>query len=348
MKQFYALALILAAGGTAWAAPVQTQGDFDNYPMIGGENITRTALSSPGAPESAAAVLSGIDSGSGYVAFAAATGALGFDDYTAIGTGPHDLSEFRFVGGVVVAGDALFFDFFDAGSAFIGGFGVALPSAGNFIWAINLASGTILAEGSGLVQISTDTGIEGQWFLSDSVLDVGTENPAVGGAPGFHHNFELSAFPQTSGAYCFGDGIGEPCPCGNTGGAGVGCANSTTAGALLSASGTADTGADTFVLSASGLPAGVTAVFFQGTGPSVGGGIGLPFDDGLRCVAGGIIRLELTAADASGNVSSTVSLSAAGAVGSGESRSYQCWYRDQTGPCTLGSNTSNAWLETWL
>jgi hypothetical protein len=86
-------------------------------------------------------------------------------------------------------------------------------------------------------------------------------------------------------AYCFGDGTGGACPCGNTGAPGHGCANSIAQSAVLSAVGT--TTPDAVTLSVSGeLPASFS-LFLQGTS-SVGP---FAYGDGLRCVGGTFKRL---------------------------------------------------------
>ena len=50
-------------------------------------------------------------------------------------------------------------------------FSVALPSAGNFIWTITVPSGTVLADGSGIVQLVADAATTGQ--LAGRVVDDG-------------------------------------------------------------------------------------------------------------------------------------------------------------------------------
>jgi len=146
-------------------------------------------------------------------------------------------------------------------------------------------------------------------------------------------------------AYCFGDGTGTACPCAS-GGAGEGCANSTGSGAALSGSGTADTAADTFVLDAAGLPATTTCLFFQGTN-IMNGGNGNPFGDGLRCIAGNVVRLQTVTSDGSGNAATTISLSVRGNIAPSTSMDYQMWYRDTASTCGSVFNTSNAWLQDW-
>ncbi|MBI5362861.1 MAG: hypothetical protein HZA53_06755 [Planctomycetes bacterium] len=60
--------------------------------------------------------------------------------------------------------------------------------------------------------------------------------------------------------FCFGDGSGSACPCGNTGAIGHGCANSANANdALLTATGAASLANDTLVLDGTGMPAAAPA-----------------------------------------------------------------------------------------
>lgn len=147
-------------------------------------------------------------------------------------------------------------------------------------------------------------------------------------------------------AFCFGDGSGVICPCGNSGAAGEGCSNSTGAGAIISASGAATVGADTLVLNVEQAPANVFSQFFQFANSAA---VPALFGDGLLCATGGIQRLGVPMpTDASGNFASTGVLSVSGAVNAGDIKNYQFWYRDNTGPCGGGFNTSNALEITWL
>jgi len=351
MRRIQATALFLALAGTASASELQPPPGYV-APMIPSENVIAAPIGTINPIESAAVVFSNLDTGpNGYVAFPPATDAVGFEDYSSISVSAIDVTTFRFVGGVQDAGGIIQFEFFSTGGAFIGSFAVALTNPGNFVYTINVPAGTVLADSSGIVQCRIDAATTGQWFLGDQdPLAVGAQDPTNGNAaPDFWHNFELSGFPQSSGAYCYGDGLEQDCPCSNLGGPGEGCANSSGLGGKLTGTGVADTAADSFVLTATSLPAGVTCVFFDGPGTTSALGAGLPFNDGLRCVGGGgIVRLETTSANPGGTAFTTVSLSAASGVSSGEFRSYQCWYRDNSGPCGLGSNTTNAWLQEWL
>lgn len=148
--------------------------------------------------------------------------------------------------------------------------------------------------------------------------------------------------------FCACDGSASAAPCGNGGAAGHGCANSANAsGSELKAAGYPSASASTLVLTATGAVPGATGLFFQGN-TQQSGGAGVPFNDGLRCAAGGIVRLQIVSIDAGGTANSTVDLGAVGAVAGGDTRTYQFWYRDSNGsPCNGGSNTSNGLEIVW-
>jgi len=139
--------------------------------------------------------------------------------------------------------------------------------------------------------------------------------------------------------FCFGSG----CPCGNDGSGGGGCANSAGTGAVLDAVGNADVAQDTVVLTATGAPAGVPGLFFSGPTAQMG----TLFGDGLRCAGGQLTRLGVVITDGSGDASSQGSLSVQEGLIGGESRSYQFWYRDVTGPCGMGFNLTNGYVVQW-
>ena len=138
--------------------------------------------------------------------------------------------------------------------------------------------------------------------------------------------------PNPGTAFCFGDGLDPnvttPCPCGNTGGPGRGCANSVNpTGALLDATGSPIP--DTMVLQGSGMPATVSCIYLQGTAID-----DLTFGDGVRCAGGTLLRLRTRAnvggASAFPDSTDTITLSQRGGVvpGSGTTRYYQTYYRN--------------------
>jgi len=157
--------------------------------------------------------------------------------------------------------------------------------------------------------------------------------------------------PSTS--FCFGDGTGTACPCGNSGASGSGCANSAfVSGANLAASGyaSATNALDTLVLTASNIPG--PGLFFQGTLPFAGG-LGITFGDGLLCAGGTIQRLGVvfpTGSSASYPGGLTPSpIHIAGATAAGDVRQYQCWYRDSdVGFCSSSTfNLTQGVTLTW-
>jgi hypothetical protein len=146
------------------------------------------------------------------------------------------------------------------------------------------------------------------------------------------------------------DGAGPvACPCGNAGLPGRGCANSAVAGGtLLDGINAASVNLDSFILLANGLPPTSTCLFFQGTtNPTA-----TVFGDGLRCVAGSIIRLGLATAssgDAHYPGTGDPDISVRGLIpAAGGQRYYQAWYRNAASFCTTSTfNVSNAIAVHW-
>lgn len=146
--------------------------------------------------------------------------------------------------------------------------------------------------------------------------------------------------------FCSGDGTATACPCGNAGGAGEGCANSTGAGGLLTAAGSSSVTAGSLVFSGSNLPTNQPILFFQGNN-AVNAGAGNPFGAGLRCAGGGVRRLQVLFASGAGAASTTINIPAAGAVSAGDLKRYQGWYRDPGGPCSENFNLTQGLEITW-
>jgi hypothetical protein len=151
--------------------------------------------------------------------------------------------------------------------------------------------------------------------------------------------------------FCFGDGSGTACPCGNTGGPNNGCANSiVVAGARLTGSGAAIVSADSLVLTGSGMP-NSSVLYFQGT-TQVNAGLGVVFGDGLRCTGGSVIRLAVKANASNGShypAAGDALISVRGAIPpAGGTRMYQAWYRNSAGPCGSGYNLTNGLQVTWM
>ena len=159
--------------------------------------------------------------------------------------------------------------------------------------------------------------------------------------------------------FCFGDGTGLPCPCGNNATvAGNGCANSDhVTGAQLSAAGTASLGADSVTLVATGHHLSTLAVLFQGSLVSP-----LLYGDGVRCIGGSLKRpFKMTPANAGTLVipgpgstpPSPATLSSQSAakgdpLSPGAIRGYQLVYRDPGAFCTSATfNATNGVRIIW-
>ncbi|MBK7876384.1 MAG: beta-propeller fold lactonase family protein [Planctomycetes bacterium] len=160
------------------------------------------------------------------------------------------------------------------------------------------------------------------------------------------------SFPGSSGTpFCFGDGNGTECPCGNTSlpGTNAGCLNSLGQGASLAATGAASLANDTIALNGAQMP-NSTAFYLQGT-QRENAGCGTVLYDGLLCVGGSLIRLGSRtniggASSFPGGVGASVSVR--GGVVAPGTRQYQVWYRNAASFCTPGTaNLSNGWELTW-
>jgi len=170
-------------------------------------------------------------------------------------------------------------------------------------------------------------------------------------ASGVTTTFLDQSFTIPTGAggteYCTGDGAdGLACPCGNSSTSG-GCANGTGLGARLFAGGSTSIAAANLTLSAVGLDPSQPGLYFQGNN-RVAGGTGAHFGDGLRCAGGGVIRLQVRMASATGESETTIDIAAKGLVQPGDVKRYQLWYRNpNTTPCGSNFNLSNGYELTW-
>jgi len=153
--------------------------------------------------------------------------------------------------------------------------------------------------------------------------------------------------------FCSGDGSlsdhTTPCPCGNNGAPGNGCAHSfSAAGANLALSGT--TNPDTMVLTGSNMPASAFGLYMQHTAPG-----DAVFHDGVLCAGGSLIRLRgrnsVAGTSTFPNSTDTFNLSTRGQVtpGSAVTRFYAVWYRNASTtfcpPAT--ANVSNGAVIVW-
>ena len=143
-------------------------------------------------------------------------------------------------------------------------------------------------------------------------------------------------------AYCFGDGTGTACPCGNESpvGDGLGCENSLGHGAMIVAGGSRSTTADDLFIVASGLLPSQSGLLFSGP-IQVNGGAGILFGAGLRCAGGPVIRHGVKTPDLAGTATWGGGLSVLGGWGAGDTVNFQVWYRDPSGACNEHSNQTN-------
>lgn len=142
--------------------------------------------------------------------------------------------------------------------------------------------------------------------------------------------------------FCFGDGSGMACPCGNPGAGGEGCANSGGSGGVLATSGSVSASVDDLAFDATQLLAGQPALLFVGLN-AIQGGDGAPFGDGLRCAGGSVVSLGTDVPDASGAAVWGPGLGATAGWSAGDERRFQVWYRDPSpaSPCGFLFNLTN-------
>jgi len=152
---------------------------------------------------------------------------------------------------------------------------------------------------------------------------------------------------------CFGDGTGTPCPCGNVGTTGNGCASSVNpAGANLAGQGVPSVSNDSFLLVGTGMPDSAV-LYFQGTA-QIAGGSGSVFGDGKRCAGGTVVRLgtkqNSVGASSYPEILDPLISTRGGITGGPQSRTYQCWYRNAAQAfCTAETfNLSNGVTVVWV
>ncbi len=183
------------------------------------------------------------------------------------------------------------------------------------------------------------------------------------GAPGcyFYPNvpmssFHLELYSDACGGpfviqFCFGDGTGTACPCGNHSvpGNGEGCLHSLGVGGALTYTGTSSLSNDTVILLGSRMP-DANALYFQGT-TQQSGGAGTAFGDGKRCAGGTTIRLKtvLNVGGASQYPhAGDPPVSVRGQITVPGTRTYQVWFRNAAAFCTAATfNSTNGVEITW-
>lgn len=166
----------------------------------------------------------------------------------------------------------------------------------------------------------------------------------VGFSAGEAYAFDVALPAPVGTAYCFGDGSGTACPCGNASapGAGQGCRNSTGQGAWLELVGSASVSAADLAPYVHHLPQQQTCILFAGVSAS-NRGAGIAFGDGLRCADTTVVRLGIGFGNETGVASWAPMPKLAGVFSPGRVLRFQVWYHDATGgPCGQLFNLSNA------
>ena len=216
------------------------------------------------------------------------------------------------------------------------GSGPGLYVAGDFITA-GVVDASMIARWNGTAWSNLNVGLN-YGGLALAVFD-GGRGPALYVGGDFYRAGDIpSTFIGVWGScssgfdpFCFGDGSGAPCPCGNSGSLYGGCENSaSTDGGRLYATG--GTNPDTLVLHAIAEPVSAPSIFLQGDAAISA----TNFGDGLRCVGGRLTRLYVkTALDgtcsAPGPGDASVSARSAqlgDPIAPGATRYYQTYYRD--------------------
>lgn len=245
----------------------------------------------------------------------------------------------------------------------------SVPGACSPTWPFNLSSFAFPPLTSTTIEGGSDMlGADSFRIDGGSSPFIGCRNfggPATSAPPnGPYSNFHLEMYakancplPLPGAPFCAGDGLASPptapCPCGNFGVAGNGCASSfSPRGANLSASGTISLD-DVRLLGLGMQPVGV-CIFLKGDTVNANAAT---FGDGITCVAGTLIRLRAetlvagsaTFPDPAGPASVTLSSRGGNTVGSGQLAAYTVFYRNAAAafcpPATF--NASNDWQITW-
>lgn len=119
-------------------------------------------------------------------------------DNSVSGVGLVELTEVSFVGGVGLAGQTVYFDFFNTGGSLIGGFGVVLNSDVNQVWTFDVSGQGVFATRDGFMQMAGEAGATLRWFETNEAVEVGgNPGPTV-------FAFSLSGIPTPGAAALFG------------------------------------------------------------------------------------------------------------------------------------------------
>lgn len=193
-------------------------------------------------------------------------------------------------------------------------------------------------------------GVTRSYVIHDVFVQDGTLQIIGVSKEPLHDNSQVSGMQlvlvdEPGGSYCYG--VYDPpsnngCGCQNREQGPYGCRNSSGVGARLFGSGSASYVADDLRMIGTDLVHGQAALLYVGTTKTYNG-YGLTFGDGLRCVSGSIVRLGIKVANGGGQAFWGPGLGALGGWQPGDTRLFQIWYRDPSGPCSSGYNLSNGY-----
>jgi len=210
---------------------------------------------------------------------------------------------------------------------------VTVPGGEIFLGDISGASDLIVTAHDQDSSGAVDSALEVFPVYDDSVSSVNIDNP-------YSISVDFHDHEGVGDAFCAGDS--PLCPCGNSGTAESGCANSLGIGigAQLLGFETDGIANDDLLLAFLQLPPNVPVLLYSGTS-AVAGGVGTPFGDGLRCVGGSVTRLGVQFTNGAGTTTFGPGYAAQLGVSVGETRYFQGWYRNIAGPCGQRFNLSN-------
>jgi len=243
-------------------------------------------------------------------------------------------------------GGASVFTFDDSASRFGGYFGTHNPSVSDGVVNFYDAGGTLLFSDVITAPNNCTWTWNGWDFGSMSVKSIEILSNYSSGGFMLLDSMEADIVPATTGtSFCFGDGTGAVCPCGNIGAAGEGCANSGGTGATLAGSGVASIANDSFALTVAGVSGAKPGLVIRGANQ-----ISVLAGDGLLCVGGNTARSQVQVTSAGGTVFTDFQGAGFGAssYGAGVPTNYQFWYRDPQGsPCGGDFNLTNGLSIVW-
>ncbi|MFT7667521.1 MAG: hypothetical protein ACI8X5_000200 [Planctomycetota bacterium] len=173
---------------------------------------------------------------------------------------------------------------------------------------------------------------DGQWIVFEATLATGLDGI---------FRLSIGSGGQPGNPMCFGDGSGGVCPCGNFGGTGQGCLNSSGSGGTLAAFGAPSAASSTLSFQAGSVASNKTCLLVSNTTSSSN-----PLGDGLGCVGGGWATHNVSFSNGSGSVNwGANQISSAGWV-AGQEQYFQVMFRDPSGACGMQFNTTGAYKVT--